>query len=318
MSNSKIMKTGIREIIIFTSIAVGVGGCLQEEAVPPLEPQSRTLAVINGLPVMEEQFEDFLSLDPNELESDSSDSRRNILFREFVTEQLLLQEARRKEINVLEQEVQRQLDGWLSEGQEATPALRERVRALLTIQAFIKQEIGEQITIGNQEMQKYYRSREEEYIINDQAHVLEILLDERGWAEEIHGELNFGDVRTFKNLARKYSSGLTSEAGGDLGAFERGELPEDFEKMIFELKPGEISPVFRSAEGFHIFMMEEWVPRHAQKFYEVQDTVFGKLVADKERVALDRYVEQLFLAASVEIHDEDLDLEWEESRASLR
>ena len=88
------------------------------------------------------------------------------------------------------------------------------------------------------------------------------------------------------------------------------QLPEDFEKTIFKLKPGEISPVFRSAEGYHIFMMEEWVPRHAQKFYEVQDALFEKLVADKERLALDQYVEQLFLAASVDIHDEDLDLEW--------
>ena len=318
MSNSKSMTTSIRQIIISLSIAVGVGACLQEEAIQPLEHQSRTLAVINGLPILEEQFEDFLSLDPNELESDSSDSRRNILFREFVTEQLLLQEAGKEGISVLEQEVQRQLDGWLSEGQEATPALRERVRTLLTIQTFIKREIGEQITIGNQEMQTYYRSHEEEYMINDQAHVLEILLDDRDRAEEIHGELNSGDVRTFKNLARNYSSGLTAEAGGDLGTFERGELPEDFEKTIFELKPGEISPVFRSVEGFHIFMMEEWVPRHAQKFYEVQDTVFDQLVADKERVALDRYMKQLFLAASVEIHDEDLDLEWEDSSASLR
>ena len=318
MSNSKSMTTSIRQLIISFSIAVGVGACLQEEAIQPLEHQSRTLAVINGLPILEEQFEDFLSLDPNELESDSSDSRRNILFREFVTEQLLLQEAGKEGISVLEQEVQRQLDGWLSEGQEATPALRERVRTLLTIQTFIKREIGEQITIGNQEMQTYYRSHEEEYMINDQAHVLEILLDDRDRAEEIHGELNSGDVRTFKNLARNYSSGLTAEAGGDLGTFERGELPEDFEKTIFELKPGEISPVFRSVEGFHIFMMEEWVPRHAQKFYEVQDTVFDQLVADKERVALDRYVKQLFLAASVEIHDEDLDLEWEDSSASLR
>ena len=318
MSNSKSMTTSIRQIIISLSITVGVGACLQEEAIQPLEHQSRTLVVINGLPILEEQFEDFLSLDPNELESDSSDSRRNILFREFVTEQLLLQEAGKEGISVLEQEVQRQLDGWLSEGQEATPALRERVRTLLTIQTFIKREIGEQITIGNQEMQRYYRSHEEEYIINDQAHVLEMLLDDRDRAEEIHRELNSGDVRTFKKLARNYSSGLTAEAGGDLGTFERGELPEDFEKTIFELKPGEISPVFRSAEGFHIFMMEEWVPRHAQKFYEVQDTVFDQLVADKERVALDRYVEQLFLAASVEIHDKDLDLEWEDSSASLR
>ena len=305
-------------IIIFVTLVVGAGACAQQEAIQPLEHQSPTIAVINGRPILEEQFESFLSLSPDELESDSSDSRRNVLFRELVTEQLLLQEAEREGISVAEQEIGRQLDGWLSEGQEATPELRERVRTLLKIQKFIKEEIGDQIQVGNQEMFRYYQSRSQEYIINDEAHVLELLLEDRDRAEEIHSQLNFGDVRTFKNLARSYSKGLTADAGGDLGTFERGQLPEDFEKTIFKLKPGEISPVFRSVEGYHIFMMEEWVPRHAQKFYEVQDTVFEKLVADKERVALDQYVEQLLRTASIEIHDETLDLEWEETSANLQ
>jgi parvulin-like peptidyl-prolyl isomerase len=318
MSNSKNMIISLRQIIIFGSLVVGVGACTQEEVILPIQHQSPPTAVINGRPILEEQFEDFLSLSPNELESDSSGSRRNILFREFVTEQLLLQEAEKEGVSVAEQEVQRKLDGWLSGGQEATPALRERVRTLLKVQKFIKKEIGDQVQVGNEGIFNYYRSHEQEYIINDQAHVLELLFDGRARAEEIHSQLNLGDVRTFKNLARSYSKGLTAETGGNLGSFERGQLPEDFEKTIFELKPGEVSPVFRSVAGYHIFMMEEWVPRHAQKFYEVQHTIFEKLVADKERVALDLYVEQLFRTASVEIHDEDLALAWRDSRASLQ
>ncbi|MEE8349437.1 MAG: peptidylprolyl isomerase [Acidobacteriota bacterium] len=308
----------MKQIIIMTSFVLGSGACAQEEVLLPPVSQSPPTAVINGQPILEEQFEEFISLNPDELESDSSGSRRNLLFREFVTEQLLLQEAEKEGISVAEREVQRHLDGWLSEGQEATPVLRERVRTLLKIQKFVKQEIGDQIQVGNQEMFSFYRSRGKEYIINDQAHVLELLLEDREKAEEIHSQLSVGDARSFKELARTFSKGLTAESGGNLGSFERGQLPEDFEKTIFKLKPGEISPVFRSAEGYHIFMMEEWVPRHAQKFYEVQDSIFEKLVADKERVALDLYVEQLVRNASVEIHDEDLALQWGDSRASLQ
>jgi len=310
MSDSKFMR--VRHFIIFGSLALGVGGCTQEEAIQPLEQTSSPLAVINGRPIWQEQFEDFLSLSPNEQDSDSFESSRNVFFREFVTEQLLLQEAEKKGVSVIEQEVQRRLDGWLSEGQEPTPGLRERVRTLLRIQKFIKQEIGDQIKVGNQEMFSYYQSREGKYIINDQAHVLELLLDDQNRAEKIHSQLHLGDVRTFKDLAEKFSKGLTAEIGGDLGTFERGQLPEEFEKTIFKLKPGEISSVFRSTEGYHIFMMEEWVPRHAQKFHEVQDIIFEKMVANKERVALDQYVEQLLRTASVEVHDENLQLEWRE------
>ncbi len=56
-------------------------------------------------------------------------------------------------------------------------------------------------------------------------------------------------------------------------------------------------------------MMEEWIPRHAQKFHEVQEAIFEKLVGEKESVALDEYVNQLFQSASIEVHDRTLSLE---------
>ena len=56
-------------------------------------------------------------------------------------------------------------------------------------------------------------------------------------------------------------------------------------------------------------MMEEWVPRHAQKFHEVQEAIFEKLVGEKESVALEEYVNQLFQSASIEVHDRTLSLE---------
>jgi parvulin-like peptidyl-prolyl isomerase len=306
--------SGFRNMILKRFILmlalVPLGGCGEEpEEIQPTQPESPTIAVMNGRPLLRDQSQSFLSLAPDDSEEELTDSRREAQFREFLLEQLLLQEATRQEITVDEEEVQRKLVQWLSQEQEVTEQLRERVRTLLTIQRFIKQEIVSQIEIGNQEIYRYYTTHAAEYIIEDEAHVLEVMVKDREQAEEIREQLNFGDTRTFKSMAQGYSQGLTAQAGGDLGTFIRGQLPENFEKTIFQLKPGEISPVFRSPEGYHIFMMEEWVPRHAQKFYEVQETIFEKLVAAKERVALDEYVNRLFEGASIEIHDETLTFE---------
>lgn len=306
--------SGFRNMIlkrfILVLALVPLGGCGEEpEEIQPTQPESPTIAVLNGRPLLRDQFQSFLSLAPDDSEEESTDSRRETRFREFLLEQLLLQEATTQEITVEEEEVERQLVQWLSPEQEVTEQLRERVRILLTIQRFIKQEIVSQIEIGNQEIYRYYTTHAHEYIIEDEAHVLEVMVEDREQAEEIREQLNFGDTRTFKSMAQGYSRGLTAQAGGDLGTFIRGQLPDNFEKTIFQLKPGEISPVFRSPEGYHIFMMEEWVPRHAQKFYEVQETIFEKLVAAKERVALDEYVNRLFEGASIEIHDETLTFE---------
>ena len=299
----------LKRFIILLAL-VPLGGCGEEtEEIQLTQPESPTIAVINGRPLLRSQFESFLSVAPEDSEEEPTDSRREARFREFLLEQLLLQEATRLKITVEEEEVQRQLVQWFSQEQEVTEQLRERVRTLLTIQRFIKQEIVSQLDIGNQEIYRYYTTHAGEYIIEDEAHVLEVMVEDREQAEEIREQLNFGDTRTFKSMAQGYSLGLTAQAGGDLGTFLRGQLPESFEETIFQLKPGEISPVFRSPEGYHIFMMEEWVPRHAQKFYEVQETIFEKLVAAKERVALDEYVNRLFEGASIEIHDETLTFE---------
>ena len=289
-----------------------VAGCTEavKEEVQPPQAESPIIASINGRPLYLDQFERFLSLVPSEPgEEDLLNSERRVRFRAFVMEQLLLQEAENKEIVVDEALVRQQLASWLSEEQEVTPGLDERVRSFLKIQKFIKQEIKDQIEIGNQEMQRYYWRHSDDYKAEDEYHVLEILVEDRKTAEEIREQLNFGDVRTFKSTAQSQSQGLTSQAGGDLGIFKRGQLPENFEKVIFSLKAGEISTVFHSPEGYHIFMMEEWIPRHAQKFHEVQEAIFEKLVGEKESVALDDYVNRLFQSASIEVHDRTLSLE---------
>ncbi len=300
----------LKRFILLLAFAL-VAGCAapEKEEIQPIQAESPIIASINGRPLYKDQFEGFLSLTPNEPGEEPVQSQRRVRFREFVMEQLLLQEAERKEITVDEALVREQLASWLSEGQEVTPDLGERVRTYLKIQKFIKQEIRGQIEIGNQEMQRYYRRHSDEYKAEDEYHVLEILLEDRQRAEEIREQLNFGDVRTFKSMARSYSQGLTAQAGGDLGTFRSGQLPENFEKVIFQLKAGEIGSVFHSPEGYHIFMMEEWIPRHAQKFHEVQEAIFEKLVGEKESVALDDFVNQLFQSASIEVHDRTLSLE---------
>ncbi len=287
----------------------GCGAALDESGVA----QSKIMAVINGQPILEEEFENFVALGQEQSAEQGGELERNARFKEFLVERLLLREAREVKITPAEDEIQQQLQEWLAEGQEVTPALRERVRSFLMIQKLLRETIDLRVTVSVQEMQKYYRERRREFRVEDQAHILEIRVEDSSRAEEIRGKMTFGDVRSFKEAAKLHSQGLTAEKGGDLGTFERGQLPEDFEKFAFALKPGEVSSIFHSTEGYHIFMMEEWIPRHPQKFYEVQDTIFERLVVSKERAAVNRYVRQLFDGASIELHDETLVIDWGES-----
>jgi peptidyl-prolyl cis-trans isomerase SurA len=61
----------------------------------------------------------------------------------------------------------------------------------------------------------------------------------------------------FAELAVQYSEDPSSESGGDLGYFGKGDLFEEFEKAAFALDIGQISGVVQTKIGFHIIKCED-------------------------------------------------------------
>ena len=273
----------------------------------------KVIAVINNQEIFKKEFEDFLIVRREPSVKQKNKPERNAIFKEFLVEKLLLQEAREEKITLEDDEIQQLLNEWLAEEQKATPVFYERVQNFLMVQKLLRKRIGLHVNVSVREMQNYYSEHNKEFHAEDQMHLLEIRVGDLSSAEEIRQKMTFGDVRSFKKLARMHSQGLTANKGGDLGTFTRGQLPKDFEEFVFTLKPGEVSSVFHSAEDYHIFMMEEWIPRHPQKFYEVQDIIFERLVMAKERAARDSYVRQIVDRASIELHDKSLAVNWGES-----
>ncbi|HHC73345.1 MAG TPA: molecular chaperone SurA [Thiotrichales bacterium] len=75
--------------------------------------------------------------------------------------------------------------------------------------------------------------------------------DARSKLEEIRNRILAGEP--FADLARTYSEDTVSaRQGGDLGWTSPGEMVPEFEGMAEALRPGEISPPFRTQFGWHI------------------------------------------------------------------
>lgn len=64
----------------------------------------------------------------------------------------------------------------------------------------------------------------------------------------------------FELLAKKHSMDGTAELGGDLGWNRRGRMVPEFDRMMFSLNPGVVSPVVETAFGYHIIRVDRVQP----------------------------------------------------------
>jgi len=103
----------------------------------------------------------------------------------------------------------------------------------------------------------------------------------------------------FAEVADRYSD--CKGNGGDLGSFERGVMVEEFDNIVFGMKPGDRSPIFRTPFGFHIAEVRSRKPGGGiAELNEVRDTISFFLTATREQEAARRVTERLRAQAQIQ------------------
>ncbi len=88
----------------------------------------------------------------------------------------------------------------------------------------------------------------------------------------------------FELMAKKMSMDpSTKEVGGDLGWNRRGRMLPEFDRMMFALNPGVISPVVETSYGFHIIRVDRVQPAEVKARHILIGWTFDSL--DNKRAA---------------------------------
>jgi peptidyl-prolyl cis-trans isomerase C len=245
----------------------------------------------------------------------NGDKIKSNLLESFIDERLLLYRAEQKNVQPNEQALKVMMERISPEtagGQEGRtdPArraeLERSVRESLMMQEYLNDYLIRNLTVSDEECESYYKEHLGEYVKNDVVRVREILVDDLSLAEKIRGMLKAKANKNFEDLARVYSKAPSAADGGDLGLFEKGDLPEEFEQAVFTLSPGSVSKIVPTRYGYHIFLAEEKIVAHQQRLVEVKDQIKEKLRVEREREIINRELESLRKEIPVEIHREVL------------
>lgn len=159
--------------------------------------------------------------------------------------------------------------------------------------------VQSRVTITERDKRAYYDAHKDEYRREEEicaAHVLVKVKSEeqpeghaeaeaRALAQKALEELKGG--KDIAEVARRVSEDQASAPrGGDLGCFGRGRmvgLGPEFDDVAFQLRPGEVSDLVRTPEGFHVIRVSARRDEAVEDFDTVKPGIEQALLATRGR-----------------------------------
>ena len=171
---------------------------------------------------------------------------------------------------------------------------KQNLKNQIITQQVIGREVGQRMSISKEEEQQFYDEHKNQLEQPEQIRLSELLIstekkpnepitDEsqllsaaQSKADDLLAQIRKGAA--FDDIAKKNSDGPTAAQGGDLGYFKRGTLAKELEDKTFAMKPGEVSDVIRTKQGFVILKVAEHqmagIPPLSQIEPKVQDAIY--------------------------------------------
>jgi PPIC-type PPIASE domain/SurA N-terminal domain len=158
-----------------------------------------------------------------------------------------------------------------------TPEVRADLRRRLTVDCVLEHWRLAVASPRADEIRSYYSKNKEQFYTPEMIHASHFV---RACADGANSEAKApeAEVNEFRRQAlagEAFASLATQrsdcpENGGDLGWFARGVMVEEFDAVVFHSPVNELTPVFRTAFGFHFALVHERRPAGIRPFSEVR------------------------------------------------
>jgi peptidyl-prolyl cis-trans isomerase SurA len=189
---------------------------------------------------------------------------------------------------------------------------KEKIRNDIISEQVIGREVSSRLQPTKEEEQKFYDEHKEELNQPEAIRLSELMISTekdasdqqqiaaaKAKAEDLLAQLKKG--ASFEDLAKANSNGASAAQGGDLGYFKRGTLAKQLEDTTFAMKPGDVSDVIQTKQGFVILKVTEHHAGGIPSFKEIEPHVMEAVYMQKLQPALRTYLEQLRDEAYIKI-----------------
>lgn len=266
-------------------------GCDSEPAIEQVPPLIR----INDQEISKSEFivafEKSLQKDQPLSGIEREELQRSFLVQ-LIDRELIHGEAKRLDITLDEADVETALQSYredypgpsfetmLQERGVTLQLWREELKDSLIMEKLLEQAVYSRVTVSDEEVATYFAANRAQFDRPAQVRARQIVVADETEGQDVLNLLRQG--QPFAEVAEEYSLSPDAQQGGDLGFFGRGEMPPEFDEIVFDLPVNRLSDLVKSEYGYHIFLVEE--KRNAKRLSkkEAKEEIISILEARKK------------------------------------
>jgi peptidyl-prolyl cis-trans isomerase SurA len=206
---------------------------------------------------------------------------------------------------------------------------KQNMRNQLVTQKVIGEEVGSHLTVSKEDEQAFYDAHKAEMEQPEAIRLSEILVAPKvvaqpapattdpntpapavdpaaqaaalsaaeAKANDLLKQINNG--ASFEEVAKKNSDGPSAADGGELGIFKRGQLAKQLEDETFAMKPGEVTKVTQTKQGFVILKVVDHqmagIPPLKDALPRIQDALYYEKLQPALRAYLTKLREEAYI-----------------------
>jgi peptidyl-prolyl cis-trans isomerase SurA len=252
------------------------------------------------------------------------------VFEGVVAEKLFRAQATTLQIEVTEDQItsaiedikkrnnadDKQLDLMLAQQGLNRATFREQLRGQLESYAVLSNKVRSKVKVTDDDVRNYYRLHPGEYAGEEELHVRHVLIPlpegagpaevARAQAEGQKALQRLAGGEPFAEVARAVSRGPGARDGGDLGWLRRGTMQRSLEEVVFALKDGQVSTLFRAGPGLHLFKVEERRSGGGRSFDQVKEEIRERLSMEQTQAYREQFIVELKRDAVIDILSAEL------------
>jgi len=232
------------------------------------------------------------------------------LLDSLITDRLLLQLARERNLNVSE-EVKNAIENVKKENnlesdEDLKRALQsqglewetwlKQVEETILRRAIVVQEVNRLIVLDDAEVVDYYKKHQPEFIEPEEFTIRAVYLNAvdadaaalEAKKREVDDKIKSG--ADFTETSGTYSDDPLKESKGDLGTAKKGTLDKTIQQALEKLKKGEISPWVQAKAGWYLLKMEDKKESRLLSFEEAKKGIEEKLYGQKQDAKLTEFL----------------------------